>query len=86
MARQNLETEVEVDIPVVYRDQELDVRYRIDLLVEDALVVETKAVEEIRQVHEKQLLTYLRLSQNPLGPLLNFNEPTLPDGIHRLVN
>jgi iron complex transport system substrate-binding protein len=59
---------------------------RIDLLVEERIIVELKSVEKIAPVHGKQVLTYLRLLKLPLGLLINFGEPTLKQGIHRIVN
>jgi len=77
----------EVPIPVLYRGKEVHKEgFRIDLLVEDTVVVELKSVEKVKNVHKKQLLTYLRLAQKPLGLLLNFNEVVLKDGICRIIN
>lgn len=77
----------EVPLPVLYRGQEVHKEgYRIDLLVEDTIIVELKSVEKIKDVHKKQLLTYLRLAKKPLGLLLNFNEVVLKDGICRIIN
>lgn len=79
----------------VVRQRGVDVEYdglvfpaafRIDLFVDDRLVVEIKSVESLTKAHAKQLLTYLRLTKQPLGLLLNFNEATMKDGIRRLVN
>ncbi len=77
--------ERQVDLPISYRGVKLDGACRIDLLVEDAVVVVLKSVEEIRGVHEAQLLTYLRLSGKKVGLLINFNVPVLKDGIVRRV-
>ena len=77
----------QVPLPVFYRDQKImENGFRLDLLVEDQIVVELKSVEKVQPIHLKQLLTYLRLANKPLGLLINFNEPLLKDGIHRLVN
>ena len=77
----------EGQLPVVYRDKLItEDGFRIDILVEDTVVVELKSVEFVKAVHKKQLLTYLRLSDKPLGLLINFNEPLLKDGITRIVN
>ena len=82
-----LNVEGEKPCPIVYRGQEIvDQGFRIDLLVEDTVVVELKSVEKVKDVHKKQLLTYLRLSNKPLGLLINFNEPLLKDGITRIIN
>ena len=79
--------QAELQLPVIYRKKLItDDGFRIDLLIEDTVVVELKSVEEVKPVHKKQLLTYLRLSQNPLGLLINFNEPLVKDGITRIIN
>jgi GxxExxY protein len=78
--------ESQVILPVVYKQAKLGEGYRIDLLVEDRLVVEIKAVENLIPLFEAQLLTYLRLSGKPLGLLINFNVPVLKSGIKRVVN
>jgi len=77
----------EVALPIYYRGEEIHkAGFRIDLLVEDTIIVELKSVEQVKNVHKKQLLTYLRLAQKPLGLLLNFNECVLRDGIKRIIN
>ena len=85
----NLDPEVksEVPLPIFYRRQKVSEEgFRLDLLVEDKIIVELKSVENIQPVHKKQLLTYLRLAQKPLGLLINFNESLLKDGITRIIN
>jgi GxxExxY protein len=72
-------------LPVVYDTITLDPGLRLDLLVEDQVIVELKAVEMVLPVHQAQLLTYLKLSGKRLGLLINFNTPLLKDGIRRLV-
>jgi len=76
----------EVPLPLVYRGRELKCGYRLDLLVDDSLVVEVKAIERLDRIHAAQLLSYLRLSKRKLGLLLNFNVNRLDDGIKRVVN
>ena len=77
----------EVPLPVFYRGQKVDEEgFRIDLLVEDRLIVELKSVKKVQDIHKKQLLTYLRLAQKPLGLLINFNETLLKNGITRIIN
>ncbi len=75
----------QIDLPVTYKGLKLDCGYRLDLVVEDTVVVELKAVEQLLPVHEAQLLTYLRLAGKPVGLLINFNVPLLKDGIRRRV-
>ncbi len=82
-----LSLKTEVPLVVHYRGQLLrGDGFRLDMLVEDTIVVELKSVEEMKPVFQKQLLTYLRLAQKPLGLLINFNEPLLKDGITRVIN
>ena len=73
------------ELPITYKGLVLEPGYRIDLLVDDQVVVEIKAVEKILPIHEAQLLTYLRLSGKRIGLLINFNVPVLKDGIVRRV-
>ena len=76
----------QVPLPVVYKGIKLDCGYRIDVLVDDLVVIELKTVEKILPIHEAQLLTYLKLYGQSLGLLMNFNVPVLKDGIKRIVN
>jgi GxxExxY protein len=76
----------QVALPVVYDGIKLDAGYRIDVLVEDLVIVELKTVERILPVHEAQLLSYLKLSGKKLGLLINFNVARLTDGVRRLIN
>ena len=77
----------EVSLPVFYRGQKIrDEGFRVDLLVEDLIIVELKSVELMQPVHKKQLLTYLRLANKELGLLINFGEVLLKKGIHRIIN
>ena len=73
-------------LPVVYKNEPLDETYRIDLLVEDLVIVELKSVDRLLPVHSSQVLTYLHLTGCPAGLLMNFNVPKLTDGIKRLLN
>ena len=73
-------------MPVVFEDVRLDCGYRIDLLVENKLVIELKSVEELHDIHLAQTLTYLRLGNYKLGLLINFNSVLLRDGIRRVIN
>ena len=76
----------EVRLPLSYKGLQLDCNYRIDLLVEDAIVVELKSVEQILPIHSAQLLTYLKASHKQIGLLINFNVPVLKDGVKRMVH
>jgi len=70
-------------MPVEYKGIRLDCGYRIDVLVDDRLILELKAVEEIKGIHKAQLLTYMKLARIETGLLINFNVKRLIDGIHR---
>lgn len=72
-------------VPVRYRDILIDAGFRLDLVVEDLVVVELKAMEKLLPVHEAQILTYLKLSGKRLGLLINFNVPLIKDGIRRFI-
>jgi GxxExxY protein len=76
----------QVGLPVVYDGQRLEIGYRIDLLVQEMVVVEIKAIDAIAPVHRAQLLSYLKLSAKPLGLLLNFNVVLMKQGIVRMRN
>ncbi len=80
-----LRVERQAKLPVHYRGKELDADLRVDLLVEDALVIELKSVEILLPIHEAQLLTYLKLPDHRLGLLINFNVPLIKEGIRRLI-
>jgi len=71
--------------PLIYRDVKQDVGYRIDLIVENSIIVEIKAVDELNPIHVAQVLTYLKLSNCKLGLLINFNVQRLKDGIKRVI-
>lgn len=77
----------EVPVPIYYRGQKVHGEgFRLDMLVEETIIVELKSVDKVQNVHKKQLLTYLRLANKPLGLLINFNEVLLKDGITRIIN
>jgi GxxExxY protein len=73
-------------LPIVYKDCKLDCGYRMDIVVDNAVIVELKACDQVEPIHKAQLLTYLKLSGIALGLLLNFNMSTMRDGIVRIVN
>jgi GxxExxY protein len=82
---QGIQFGVEVPLPVEYKGVKLDCGYRLDLLVEDSLIVELKAVESLLPLHQAQLITYLKLSKIHTGLLINFNVQKLKAGLKRLV-
>lgn len=85
LRKRGLRAAKQVELPVVYDGVQIDVGYRIDLLVEDLVIVELKAVEALAPIHEAQLITYLKLSGKKVGLLINFNVLHLKDGIKRRV-
>jgi GxxExxY protein len=85
LTQRGLRVERQVGIPVVYGQTRLEVGYRLDLLVEGAVVVEIKSVEALAPIHTAQVLTYLRFSNVRLGYLINFNTVLLKQGLRRLV-
>ncbi len=76
----------QVPVPVEFDGHRFDAAFRIDILVDDRLILEIKATEQLSKAHGKQLLTYLRLFKQPVGLLLNFSQATMKDGIRRVVN
>jgi len=84
--KSGLQVEKEKALPLVYQEIKLDIGYRVDLLVENKVIIELKAVSQLNEIHTAQLLTYLKLSGCKLGLLLNFNTKSLRDGIKRVVN
>ena len=86
LAERGLKIEQQKPLPVVYKDVQLECGYRLDLLVEDAVIVELKSVSELAPIHKAQVISYLRLSGCKVGLLINFNVEVLKDGVRRLVN
>ena len=85
LRKKGLKVEVEKPLPLIYEEVKLDCGYRIDILVEDKVVIELKTVEAFTDVHTAQVLTYLKLSGNKVGLLLNFYTKSLKNGIKRLI-
>ena len=83
--RAGIKTQCQVAVPLIYDQVKLEYGYRIDLLVDNLVIVEIKAVESLNEIHTAQVLTYLKLTGRRLGYLLNFNVPHLKDGIRRLI-
>lgn len=86
LIQNGLKVKREVPMPIIYKEINLDHGYRMDLLVEDKVVVELKTVDFLTDVHKAQLLTYLKLGNYKLGLLINFNETLLKNGIKRIIN
>ena len=86
LINQGLHIRKEVPVPVHYKEVKLDIGFRLDLLVENKVIIEVKSVENLAQVHHKQILTYLKITELKLGILVNFNVENINDGIFRKVN
>jgi GxxExxY protein len=86
LVKNGLDVVTQKEIPIRYKSIRLDRGYRVDLLVNDSVIIELKSIEKLQPIHKAQLITYLRLAGKPAGLLINFNEPLLKDGIARLVN
>jgi GxxExxY protein len=81
-----LNVEEQKPLPVVYKQVKLDCGYRLDMVVEDEVILEIKAIEKLLPIHEAQLLSYLRLAKKRIGLLMNFHVPVLKNGLKRIVN
>lgn len=86
LRNRGLKVERQLQVKAIFDGQVFDPAFRIDILVDDRLVLEIKAIEQLSKAHSKQLLTYLRLLKQPVGLLLNFSEATMKEGIRRVVN
>jgi len=86
LRQRDLDVIAEQVVPIFYKDTRIEGWYRLDLLIENHLIVEVKAVGVVLAVHHAQLLSYLRLMNKPLGLFINFNVPVLVDGVKRMMN
>jgi len=86
LSQQGLTVQRQLELPVIYKGKQLNTNYRIDLLVNNEVIVELKSVQRIENIHKAQLLTYLKMSKRRYGLLLNFNVPIMKQGICRLLN
>ena len=86
LKKEGLIINCQLGLPFQYEDIKLDVGYRIDILVNNKVIIEVKSVENLMDIHYKQLLTYLKLSDKKLGILVNFNSSKIDDNIKRIVN
>jgi GxxExxY protein len=84
--KDGLTVECEVVLPIVYENINIDGGYRIDMIVQGAVIIENKTVDKLMPIHEAQLLTYLKMKNCKLGFILNWNVPRMKDGIKRMVN
>ena len=85
LQKMGLRVERQKPVPLIYKEIKLECGYRIDILVEDKVIVELKSVEEILAIHEAQILTYLKLAQKEVGLIINFNVKQLKNGLKRFV-
>lgn len=85
LSERNIGFQTQVALPVEYKGIRLEAGYRLDILVEQQVIVEIKCVDELLPVHQAQLLTYMKLSDYPLGLLVNFNVPVLKQGLKRMI-
>ncbi len=83
--QRGLRVECQIVLPIVYEGQRIDAGYRVDMLVEDCIIIENKAVEQTLPIHEAQLLTYMKLRGYRMGFLLNWNVKLMKDGIKQMV-
>ncbi|GAA3727380.1 GxxExxY protein [Flavobacterium ginsengisoli] len=86
LKKDGLQVIKQIDLPVKYDDVYLDITFRLDILVEDKVIIELKTVDEIKPIHFKQLNTYLKLTSKKLGLLVNFNCSNILENIHRVAN
>lgn len=86
LRKEGFDVKVQVGVPMIYEEIMMEVGFRLDVLVNDLVVIEIKSVESLMDVHYKQVLTYLKLTNKKLGLLINFNSYPLRDSIHRIVN
>ena len=86
LKQKGYEVKTQIGLPLIYAEIKMDIGFRLDILVNDSVIVEVKSVESLADVHHKQLLTYLKLSNKKLGLLINFNVSSLKDSIVRIVN
>jgi GxxExxY protein len=81
----NIQHQCQVEVPVIYKGHQLNQNFRVDLLIDNQLIIELKAVDKLQGIHQAQLLTYMKLTQIKTGLLINFNEAVLKNGIKRFV-
>ena len=86
LAQAGLKVEQQKPLPIVYREVKLECGYRLDLMIENEVIIEIKSIEKLMPIHQAQLLSYLKLSECKVGLLINFNVKVLKDGIKRVVN
>ncbi len=86
LKKYDITVEKQKPLPLVYEEVKLDIGYRVDIMIENKVIIEIKSVEALNDIHKAQVLTYLKLSGCKLGMLINFNVPLIKNGIKRIVN
>jgi len=86
LRKRGLQVDLQVDQPIKYGGMQIDAAYRLDMIVENSIIIENKSIEQLLPIHQAQLLTYLRLRDFRLGYLINWNVRLIKDGIRRMVN
>jgi GxxExxY protein len=81
----DIKYKVEQQIPIIYKDVKINCCYKLDMIIEDKIIIELKSVEKLLPIHEAQILTYLKITKKRVGLLINFNEKLLKDGIKRFI-
>jgi GxxExxY protein len=79
-------TQRQVELPIIYKGEELESKYRLDVLVDNQIIIELKACKKLEPIHEAQILTYLKMANLRYGLLINFNVPVLKQGLKRILN
>lgn len=85
LSQRGCQVDCEVSLPVVYEEVKIDIGYRVDMMIDNTVLIENKTVEQLLPVHKAQLLTYLKLTHKHLGFLINWNVPLIKNGLHRIV-
>jgi len=86
LTKRDIEVKSQVELPIIYYGEKINLGYRMDIVVEDQVIVELKSVENVSEVHKAQILSYLKLSKMKLGLLINFNVTMIKNGITRFAN
>jgi len=85
LTNRGLSVRNQVELPIIYKDELIDHIFKIDILVEDEIIIELKTVESLLPIHKAQLMTYMKLAKKKIGLLINFNVPLLKDGFQRVI-
>lgn len=86
LRERELDFQEQVKLPVIYKGQNIGLEFRLDFIVEEAIIIELKSVDTIHPIHQAQIINYLKISNLPVGLLINFNVPLIKNGIKRFIN